>query len=118
MENRHLVITFDGEQLKAVLKDNATTRSFIEQLPMTITMHDLHEREKFTEISGLTVEDKNILHFSKGDISYWTPGEAFVIYYRGNQEPLNGLVKMGEILEGVEILENYPGDIEVMIDVE
>lgn len=116
MENRHLVITFAGEQLMAVLNDNATIRSFIEQLPMTITMHDLHDREKFTEISGLTVEDTNIPHFSKGDISYWKPGEAFVIYYRGNQEPLNGLVKMGEILEGVEILENYPGDIDVTIE--
>jgi len=83
---------------------------------MTITMRDLQTLEKFTQVSGLTVDDINIPHFSKGGISYWTPGKAFVFYYRGNQEPLHGLVKMGEILEGVEILEKYPGDIEVTID--
>lgn len=115
MENRHLVITFEDVQLKATIEDNATTRDFIEQLPMTITMHDLHNREKYVEISGLALEKTNISHYSKGDISYWTPGEAFVIYYKGDQEPLNGLVKMGEVLEGVELLENYPGDIEVTI---
>ncbi|MBM7601450.1 hypothetical protein JOC34_003875 [Virgibacillus halotolerans] len=118
MENRHVAITFGNEQLKATLEDNGTTRDFMEQLPMTVTMHDLHRREKYIEISGLAVEDTNVAHFSKGDISYWTPGEAFVIYYEGDQEPLHGLVKMGEILEGVEVLENYPGDIEVTIDIE
>lgn len=115
MENQQLVITFGDEQLKATIEDNATTRDLIEQLPMTITMHDLYNREKYVEISGLAVEETNISHYSKGDISYWTPGEAFVIYYKGNQEPLNGLVKMGEILKGVELLANYPGDIEVTI---
>lgn len=118
MENRHVVITFENEQLRATLENNATTKDFIEQLPMTITMHDLYNREKYVELSGLAVEEINTPHYSKGDISYWTPGEAFVFYYRGNQEPLNGLVRMGKILEGVEILENYPGDIKVTIDIE
>ncbi|MGG4156626.1 cyclophilin-like fold protein [Peribacillus muralis] len=115
MKNKQLVITFGNEQLKATIEHNATTRDLIEQLPMTITMHDLYNRENYVEISGLTVEETNISHYSKGDISYWKPGKAFVIYYKGNQEPLNGLVKMGEILKGVELLENYPGDIEVTI---
>ena len=43
-------------------------------------------------------------------------GFAISISYFFPQEPQNVLVKMGEILEGVEILENYPGDIEVTID--
>jgi len=73
--------------------------------------------EKYVKIKGLAVKDTNIAHFSKGDISYWTPGGSFVIYYEGDQEPLQGLVKMGEILEGVEIFKNYSGDVEVMIDV-
>jgi hypothetical protein len=116
MEKTFLVITFEDEQLKATIEDNATTRDFIQQLPMTVTMKDLYNQEKYVEIRGLTVKGSNISHYSKGDISYWTPGEAFVIYYKGNEEPLNGLVKIGEILGGVEKLENYPGDIEVTID--
>ncbi|WP_160141702.1 cyclophilin-like fold protein [Salicibibacter halophilus] len=118
MEYRHLLISFADEQLKATIEDNATTRDFIEQLSMTINMHDLFNREKYAEISGLTVENTNTPHYSKGDISFYTPMETFVIYYKGDQEPLNGLVKMGEILKGVEILEDYPGDIEVTIDIE
>lgn len=118
MKNQQIIITFAEEQLKAILEDNATSKDFIKQLPVTIGMHDLYNREKYVKISGLIAEEINIPHYSKGDISYWTPGEAFVIYYGGNKEPLNGLVKIGEIIENVEILENYPGDIEVTIKLE
>lgn|SRR5690625_4958477 len=54
MQNRHLVITFGNEQLKATIEDNVTTRNFIEQLPMAITMHDLHSRGKVCKNKGFS----------------------------------------------------------------
>ena len=41
-----------------------------------------------------------------------------MIYYKDDDEPIQGLVKLGEILEGTERLENYPGTIEVTMDIE
>lgn len=99
MENRHVILTIRNERLKGILKDNVTTRGLIEKLPLAMTMHDLHNREKYVKISDLAVDQINTSHYSKGDISYWTPGNAFVIYYKGKQEPLHGLVKLGEIVE-------------------
>jgi len=37
-------------------------------------------------------------------------------YYKRNQKPFHGFVKMKRILKGVDILEEYPGDVEVTID--
>lgn len=118
MKKRHVVFTYSDERLRGTLDDHATTRDFIKKLPMTVTMHDLYHREKYVKINGLTVDHPNVSHFNKGDISFWIPGNVFVIYYKGNQEPLNGLMKMGRILDGIEKLEKYPGDIEVTIDTE
>ncbi|MFK3958841.1 cyclophilin-like fold protein [Guptibacillus hwajinpoensis] len=117
LENQTLILSFGDETLKASLENNATVREFIQSLPVTFTMNDLFNREKFVEVNDLEVE-RTISNYSRGDISYWTPGKALVIYYKDDDEPIHGLVKLGEILEGTERLENYPGSIEVKIDIE
>jgi hypothetical protein len=117
LENQHLILSFGDEKLKASLEDNATVREFIQNLPVTYTMNDLFNREKFVEVNELEVE-RTVSSYGKGDISYWTPGKALVIYYKDDDEPIQGLVKLGKILEGTERLENYPGTIEVTIDIE
>jgi hypothetical protein len=117
LENQHLILSFGDEKLKASLENNATVRQFIQNLPVTYTMNDLFNREKFVEVNDLEVE-RTCSSYGKGDISYWTPGKALVIYYKDDDEPIQGLVKLGKILEGTERLENYPGTIEVTIDIE
>lgn len=118
MKNKQLILTLENKVLKARLEDNPTTRNLIKNLPMTLTMHDLYRREKYAKVSGLTVEETTIPHYSRGDISYWTPGEALVIYYEGNQEALNGLIKIGEISNGVESLASYSDEVKVTIDIQ
>lgn len=118
MNQTNLLIRVKDNLLKATLDDNATSRDFIKRLPLKVIMKDLFSREKYIEMPGLEVEKSNIPHFSRGDISYYMPTEALVFYYEGHQEPLNGLVKMGDILEDIEVFEKHTEDVEVTIEVE
>lgn len=118
MNQINLNIKVEDELLKATLEDNATSRDFLKQLPLTLTMKDLFKREKYIEMSGLEIDQSNITHFSRGDISYYIPTEALVFYYEGDRDPLNGLVKMGNISEGVEVFKKHPELVEVTIEVE
>ena len=38
-------ISVNGTELTAVLENNVTTRALVEQMPMTISMRDLYDRE-------------------------------------------------------------------------
>ena len=56
LENQTLILWFGDETLKASLENNATVREFIQSLPVTFTMNDLFNREKFVEVNDLEVE--------------------------------------------------------------
>ena len=116
MKEQKIVISFGNEELEATLENNVTAADFVKRLPLRLDMRDLYKREKFVKVHGLHV-DQTVTNYCKGDISYWTPGEALVIYYKDSDEYISGLVKIAEITEGVEVLENYPGNIEVAIDI-
>ncbi|MGE8081701.1 cyclophilin-like fold protein [Peribacillus loiseleuriae] len=117
MEEQKIILSFGNEELKATMENNGTAADFVKRLPLKLDMRDLYKREKFAKVHGLHV-DQTVSSHDKGDISYWTPGQALVIYYKDSNEYISGLVKIGEITEGVEVLENYPGNIEVTIDIE
>ncbi len=38
----------------------------------------------------------------KGDVSYWSPGSAFCIFF-GDTQPVSSVNHMGKIIEGLEI---------------
>lgn len=116
MEEQEIVISFGNEELEATLENNITAIDFVKRLPLRLGMRDLYKREKYAKVHGLHV-DQTVSSYSKGDISYWTSGEALVIYYKDSDEYISGLVKIAEITEGVEVLENYPGNTEVAIDI-
>lgn len=115
-EKQQIILSFGDEELTAIIGNNATVLDFVKLLPLKLDMRDLYNREKFAKVHGLHV-DQTVSSYDKGDISYWVPGEALVIYYKDDDEYISGLVKIGEIMEGVEVLENYPGNIEVTIDI-
>jgi hypothetical protein len=53
--------------------------------------------------------------YEVGDISYWTRGNAFVIFYAQNGEIISNLQKMGHIDSGVEILDGI-GSVDVTFE--
>lgn len=116
MSEIRMRITVGDQTLIATLIDNATTRSLIEMLPLTLPMMDLFSRElvyRFPE--ELPANEVQTSGYEVGDISYWTPGHAFVIFYAQNREIISNLQKIGHIDSGVEILDGI-GSVDVTFE--
>jgi hypothetical protein len=98
-------ITLGDQTLTATLIDNATTRSLIEMLPLTLPMMDLYARELVCRFPNeLPAHEAQTSGYEVGDISYWTPRHSFVIFYAQNGEIIRNLQKIGHMDSSVEIL--------------
>lgn len=108
-------LTVGNHTLTATLEDNATTRAFVEMLPMTLPMLDLYGREmcyRFTD--ALPTDAASTQGYEVGEIVYYPPRHSFVILYAQNGERFQ-MQKMGRIDTGVEIFDGI-GDIDVTFE--
>ena len=115
-EKLEINIEIGNTTLTALLENNETTHDFLKLLPMTITMKELYESEKYAELPvqlprvGATRQGYEV-----GDIGYWTPGNCLVIYYRQTGEIINGLQIIGKINENIGVFEKHKGSVKVTI---
>ena len=81
-------ITVGDRVLHATLEDNAATRALIKQLPLTLRMENLYEREMCYRMGAgaLPVENLRDDSYEVGDVIYWAPRGSFVILYEQNGE--------------------------------
>ena len=104
--------------ITATLIDSETTRDFISLLPLTLTMNDLFRREKFAHLPRAISSDGKRTHtYEVGDVAYWPPGPDLAIFYRhdGQEIPDPGIIAIGKIESGVEVL-NVPGSVKVTVE--
>jgi len=93
-----LRITIEGTVLTGNLTDNATSRSLIDQLPLTLSFTDYGGQEMIADLpTPLSLDG-----MPAGDdadpltIGYYAPAQAIVFYY----EPVgyfNGIVRIGTL---------------------
>lgn len=105
-------LKFGNHELTATLMNNATTRAFVNKLPITLPMQDLYGREmcyRFPE--ALPTDDVNTCSYEVGEIVYYPPMHSFVIMYAQNGEHFS-MQKLGRINSDVTIL-NGIGNIDI-----
>jgi len=101
-------LTVNGKAMAATLIDSGTTHDFISLLPLTLTMNDLFEREKFAHLPrAISTEGKRTHAYEVGDVAYWSPGPDVAVFYRhdGEKIPAPGVIVIGKIDSGVEELD-------------
>lgn len=104
-----------NQELSATLLNNATTRAFMEKLPVTLPMLDLYGREmcyRFPE--ALPTDDVNTVGYEVGEIVYYPPMHSFVILYSQNGEHFS-MQKLGKIDANISVFNNI-GDIDVSFE--
>lgn len=112
MEEYRIEITVNGRELTAVLTDNATTRAFVEKLPLTLPMQDLYGREMCYRFpDALPTDNVSVSGYEVGEIVYYPPMHSFVIMYAQNGERFS-MQKLGRIETGVEVFDGI-GDVDV-----
>ena len=103
----------------ATLADSTAARDFASMLPLTVSMHDLFGREKPgelprpLELEGTTRE----YDYEVGEIAYWSPDRDLVIFYAddGQKIPAPGLVRLGIITSGLDVIGSAGDDFELTI---
>lgn len=74
-------ISINGQHFLAKLYDNQTTQELMELFPITITMDDLNQNEKFYYLDqSLSVDSQRIKQIQKGDIMLFG-SNCLVIFY-------------------------------------
>jgi hypothetical protein len=95
-EDTPITIRIDGRAVNGTLSGNATARSLIGQLPLTLTFSEFGGQEKHAELPApLSLEGA-----PAGDdadpltIGYYAPGQTLVLYYEAVGH-YSGIVRIG-----------------------
>ena len=115
-ESMRIKITVGDTALYATLEDNATTRAWMEEMPMTLPMSDLYGREMCYRYGADTFPTDGLRSdgYEVGEIAYWPPRGSLVILYAQNGEQFERQ-HIGHIDSGVEVFETT-GDVDVTFE--
>jgi hypothetical protein len=118
MEDVKVKLTFNNEVAIVNMYDNPTSRDFLSQLPLTITLEDYGGTEKISYLSKKlsTEEAPSGSDPSVGDFAYYAPWGNLAIYYKDFRYS-NGLILLGKIESGLENLEKMKDNFTVQIEI-
>jgi hypothetical protein len=104
----------------ATLEDSAAARDVAAMLPMTIRLHDLVGREKPGRLPRqLGIEGaRREFDDQVAALAYWPPSNEIAIFYAddGQAIPQPGLVRLGTIDTGLEVIAAAGNDFELAIE--
>lgn len=100
------------------LEDNVTTRDFPTMLPTTLNSEDYAGSEKISYLTqDLSTADVPANYDSQvDDVTLYEPRGNLAIFY-GDTGSSSGLVPMGRVISGLELLSGMDGEFEVSVAV-
>lgn len=112
-------MTIGKTVITATLNDSGTTKAFVASLPRTMTMNRYDDREYYGRIGTPLPEDgERVETFVNGDITYFTTGGSFAIFFdKDNESRQSGLIRMGRITSDLNVFHDFEDNIEVRIEV-
>ena len=105
-EEMRIIIAVKGKNLHAVLEDNPASRALYAQMPFTVSMRNLYQREFGFTLPARLPTDKLIANnYRVGDIIYMPHRNSVSVLYRQNGERFRRQ-HLGHIESGAEIFGN------------
>lgn len=119
LKDTRIKIKIKDQELIAVMEDNPTTRDFFNMLPLTMSFKDFAGAEKISyPPSKLSTQDApNGYTPKKGDITCYSPWGNLAVFYK-DREYASGLIPMGHIESGIEVLEGMNVDFDAVVTIE
>lgn len=78
---RPIIVHVGGSSFSASLYDNETTQAFLKQMPITLSMEDLHRNEKYYYFSNaLPTTKQSVTQIHTGDIKLFND-DCLVLFY-------------------------------------
>lgn len=111
-----IYMTIDGIKIPVTIEESIASTDFLSLLPLSLTLDDYNEIEKVVDLpKRLSIEGLPGGYApSAGDIAYYAPWGNLAVFYR-DFAYAQGLVRLGRIDSGVEILERQ-GSLRVRIE--
>lgn len=113
-------LSVGDQSATATLADNPTARDFASQLPLTLSMSDLHGTEKPGSLpQALDRSGEAVFTYEVGQIGYWAPGRALAIVYAvdGNGAiPGPGLIPLGTVDSGLDVIADAGDSFQLRIE--
>lgn len=110
-------VTVGDQVFSAKLYDNPTARDLADQLPLTVTVDDLHGLEKTGRLPrALTTDgvpagsDPEI-----DEIGYYAPGRNLVLYY-GDVGYYTGIIRIGRFETSIDAIADEPDGVAVTVE--
>lgn len=110
-------LTFNNQEVIVKMYDNPTSRDFLTQLPLTLTLEDYTRTEKITYLPQKLSTEKapSGIDPAVGDFTYYAPWGNLAIFYNDFGYS-SGLVLLGKIESGIEELASIREDFTVTIE--
>lgn len=110
-------ITVGDQSFAAELYDNPTARDLADQLPLTLTVDDLHGLEKTGRLPrALTTRGVPAGSDPEVDeIGYYAPGRNLVLYY-GDVGYYTGIVRIGRFADAIAAIADQPDGVSVTVE--
>ena len=97
-----LKVTVGEKSFIVSLIDSPTTREFVNQLPLTLRMSDINDREKYSGLPDkLSGEGVVSTTYQIGDLSYWRGGGIAAFYNHDGREVKAGLIVLARLGKNV-----------------
>ncbi|TDQ56829.1 hypothetical protein EDC45_1788 [Mesocricetibacter intestinalis] len=100
------------QKVLAVLAPNPTAQDFYRHLPLNLTLDDYVGAEKIASLPRRlsTQGSPSAYAGKKGDLTYYAPWGNLAIFYRdSNVGNARGLIYLGKIQQGLELLNKLEG---------
>jgi len=119
-DDKHVRIkfTFDGKEAIAELEDNATSRDFLQSMPMTLHFKDYYETEKIADPPKILSKENAPEGFvpKPGDLTVYGPWGNVSVFYKDFRYS-KGLIPMGHFISGLENLAGMNGEFDAKVEV-
>lgn len=109
-EEKKIRLEFADKKILVLLENNPSANAFYDRLPLEFEFKDYAHTEKVTDlVEALPKPEDNFGYEpNHGDFAYFAPWNGLAFYYKDFQYS-TGLVKLGEIVEGLDKLTDMEG---------
>ena len=116
-ETAGIVMTFDTIEIRAVMDDSDTTKTFLDMLPLTLEMRRYADREYYAALGELPENGEAIPDFENGDVTYYTAGRSLAIFFgNAGHSHQPDLIRMGKITSDLSVFADIPDSVTVRIE--
>lgn len=113
---RKVKLTIDGQEFDVTLYDTPAANALYDMLPLELAFEDFNGIEKIAYMDNElpTEGEPNEFDPDVGDLCLYAPWGNLSIFYKDFRNS-NGLISLGHIDSGMEVISNMQGDFSVTL---